>query len=355
MKQYNMKSKFTRTVRRIVVDNINHNIANTHKTMSVNIKKKPFIKPKVISSVYCWQWKDDNGYKNYSHDVSNEIENVYSNSDHDHGKIITKKFGTQTYEIKPFQMTQVNKATQFARIIRRINVNEKNENDTSNKMKWQWCDNGTKWTDYDKVTSIAIEKSYANAKNVHQINVKSKTYEIRFNTLKQCNLSTNFERDIRRVVLNENSAVNINVRNRGSDDDYKSSESWTGPKRKTFGKQILTLYHVTDKKAADAISKSGRMIRGSNGMFGGGIYFAESINSAKYKSEHKGGWVIEARVLVGKTFIAKDASVGKFDFNKLQSKQCDSVHAPNGSGKGASERVVYNWDQVCIVSVKKIN
>ncbi len=54
-------------------------------------------------------------------------------------------------------------------------------------------------------------------------------------------------------------------------------------------------------------------------------------------------------------YIAKDASAGKFDFQKLQSVQCDSVHAPNGSGKGKSERVVYNWDQVCIVSVKKID
>jgi len=142
-----------------------------------------------------------------------------------------------------------------------------------------------------------------------------------------------------------------------SEAQFEKSKSWTGPKRKTFGDKIITLYHVTDQKAADAIAKSQRMIRGSAGMFGGGIYFAESVKSANYKSEHKGGWVITARVLVGKEHVVSGASDGTFDFRKLQQMKCDSVWAPKGSGRyggGESERVVYNWDQVCIESVTKM-
>ena len=262
-----------------------------------------------------------------------------------------KKFGTQSYAIKPFQLKQVNKATQFTRSIRRININEKRSDKT---MKWQWCDDGPSWKDYDIKINKAIENSYGNNKNSYQFTVNGKKkYEILFATLKQRNLSTNFERDVRRVPLN--TKINSGRSRNKKDNEIRNSSLWDGPKRKTFGSKILTLYHVTDKKAANAIAKSGKMIRGKDGMFGGGIYFAESVESANYKSEHKGGWVITARVLVGKEHVVKGASAGKFDYQKLQSMGFDSIHAPNGSGGGKSERVVYNYDQVCIVSVKKTN
>ena len=43
------------------------------------------------------------------------------------------------------------------------------------------------------------------------------------------------------------------------------------------------LYHVTDANGGRAIAKTGLMLRGNDGMFGGGIYFAKTRQAAEYK------------------------------------------------------------------------
>eukprot|EP01084_Bolivina_argentea_P268207 455484_1 len=123
---------------------------------------------------------------------------------------------------------------------------------------------------------------------------------------------------------------------------------WKGPDRKVFGTKILTLYHVTDEKSAESIFKQNKMKCGSKGMFGGGIYFAETPKNAHYKALRT-GVLITAKVFVGNEYNAKDGSAGSFDFKSLQQLKFDSVYAPNGSGSGAAERVVYNSDQVYLI------
>ena len=89
---------------------------------------------------------------------------------------------------------------------------------------------------------------------------------------------------------------------------------------------------------------------GVNGLFGGGIYFAESINIAKKRAK-KTGYFITAKVFIGKELIQKQAFPHKY----IQYGY-DSVYAPYGFGKDwntGAERVVYNSDQVCIVKIQK--
>jgi hypothetical protein len=68
----------------------------------------------------------------------------------------------------------------------------------------------------------------------------------------------------------------------------------------------MTLYHATSKPAGDRSFMSGHMMRGSKGMFGAVIYFADSKEQARRKSQHNtsGDDVpIIAEVNLGRTFV----------------------------------------------------
>ena len=88
-------------------------------------------------------------------------------------------------------------------------------------------------------------------------------------------------------------------------------------------------------------------------MFGGGIYFAETIDDAKYKALHY-GFVITAKVLVGNEYKVNNCNDGKFTFSQLYNMGYDSVWAPYGGGVGNPERVVYNYDQVKIIRIDRL-
>lgn len=133
------------------------------------------------------------------------------------------------------------------------------------------------------------------------------------------------------------------------------NQRWKCTKRRMRGAKVLRLYHITDEKAGKLICETNEMLRGSKGMFGGGIYFAESVKSAKHKALHH-GYLVEADVWIGKELRVPKADIKYryMTFTKLKARGCDSLWAPNGSGKGECERVVYNKDQVQIISIKKL-
>ena len=114
------------------------------------------------------------------------------------------------------------------------------------------------------------------------------------------------------------------------------------------GSATRILFHITDQNGVNGIQKSVWMRRGSSGLVGGGIYFAETIAAAKHKA-HSRGLVIKARVFVGKSKLYDGTSQ---DFNSLYSAGYDSVYCPNGAGTGDPEWVVYNSDQVEILSIE---
>ena len=112
-----------------------------------------------------------------------------------------------------------------------------------------------------------------------------------------------------------------------------------------YGKKML-LYHVTDPDAARAIASSNKMLRGRSGMYGGGIYFAESISQATDKAKHAGAHVV-ATVEVGRSAIFKN-SMYKLSYRKLKNKGFDSAVGAHGSNL---EYVIYNWSQVDVEEI----
>ena len=250
-----------------------------------------------------------------------------------------------------------------------------------NPSKWQWCDfEGHIWKDFKEELSKQIDEKYLNNDKIFRYELdKRQMYEFRFNEQRQKN---------DQLIIENNVTMGDNEKNETKEKDadcleldsmhkmvyyaecireyfiqrvgikhknnsFMNPTIWKGPARHTFGDKIMTLYHVTDKTAADIISKTRTMKCGKIGRFGGGIYFAEKITTAQGRAKSK-GYVITARVLVGKEYIIEPNDSGQFDgtlnFEKLQNKQCDSVYAINWP-----ERVVYHSDQVCIVDIKKMS
>jgi hypothetical protein len=100
------------------------------------------------------------------------------------------------------------------------------------------------------------------------------------------------------------------------------------------------LYHQTSDDIADIIINDQKMLRGSDGLAGGGIYFAETPLDTDHKTLHP-GTILECDVKLGKV---KTVSYSGEDtcFRKLLWEGYDSVHIP----RRGNEYVVYNHDQV---------
>ena len=128
-----------------------------------------------------------------------------------------------------------------------------------------------------------------------------------------------------------------------------SVTSATSVTKKRVGK--ITLYHLTSISAGKAIKKSGKMLRGSSGWFGGGIYFAKSVAICARKSKNGTDCVIKAEVNMGKALVI-DANSNKtnYTYTKLKKMGCNSVIA-KGIATG-DEFVVFNYSQVKILSIK---
>ena len=132
------------------------------------------------------------------------------------------------------------------------------------------------------------------------------------------------------------------------------SSVWKRMKKKKIGD--LKLYHMTDKNAAEAIAKSGKMLRGSNGWFGGGIYFARTKAKCTSKAHngHADPYFIYAKVKMGTALMLDTKAhggVGRqgITHTALKNRGCNSVLAYNiASG---NEYVVYNWARVKIISI----
>ena len=243
--------------------------------------------------------------------------------------------------------------------------------------KWQFClsTKGYKFIDYNENISKKIENSYVNGDEIFELKFKSKQnkynnlFRINFNEMKQY-IFGNYNEVSNELKMDMNCIENVTYIQRVNSNDknsYLDPNKFIGPPRKMNGNKILKLYHATDKKSAMNIKKLNYMIPGVlfmciwcylsylfvyipgiGGLFGGGIYFAETNNVAK-KRARKAGYIITAMVFVGKELTFKKAFP-----NKINKSLYDSIYAPYGFGedwKTGPERVVYNSDQICIVSI----
>mmetsp|Transcript_6085 Transcript_6085/g.9439 ORF Transcript_6085/g.9439 Transcript_6085/m.9439 type:complete len:142 (+) Transcript_6085:184-609(+) len=105
--------------------------------------------------------------------------------------------------------------------------------------------------------------------------------------------------------------------------------------------EVRTLYHQTSPEAAEAILRSQKMNRGSDGLAGGGIYFAET-KADTYRKARNHGVILKADVTVGN---AKEIDRNGQDnsYWNLKRQGYDSVTIPRHNGR---EWVVYNHAQV---------
>lgn len=106
----------------------------------------------------------------------------------------------------------------------------------------------------------------------------------------------------------------------------------------------VELFHLTDRASADLIKASSKMIRGSKGNAGGGIYFATSIEDAYAKALHKGA-MLKCRVALGDVHVEDECL--KWDFKQLMAMKKDSIHGKHNYATRAY--VVYSWDQVDVI------
>ena len=110
----------------------------------------------------------------------------------------------------------------------------------------------------------------------------------------------------------------------------------------------MSLYHQTDYSGYQGIISSRSMRRGSDGIAGGGIYFAASASETEGKA-HSKGVILEVVVAVGH-IMTVSSSKSDVTFSSLQKDGYDSVMI-TGRPSGV-EYVVYNSDQV--LSVRRI-
>lgn len=109
--------------------------------------------------------------------------------------------------------------------------------------------------------------------------------------------------------------------------------------------ETYTLFHQTDLSSADKIISTQTMLPGSKGLFGAGIYFANTLEATDYKAARRGVYLI-AEVNLGKTFEVrkKDVTSKKIDVTQIRSQGYDSIF---GHGlKSGREYVVFNSNQV---------
>lgn len=114
--------------------------------------------------------------------------------------------------------------------------------------------------------------------------------------------------------------------------------------------EIKTLYHQTDQSSADAILKSNKMLRGSSGLAGGGIYFATTPSHTNHKAMKK-GVILECDVALGRTYTTSSDGDSSLSFRKLLFMDdigFDSVVIPRINGH---EYVVYNHKQILNVRI----
>lgn len=113
--------------------------------------------------------------------------------------------------------------------------------------------------------------------------------------------------------------------------------------------RIERLFHATSPESAEMIISEGKMLRGTTGLFGGGIYFAESEGIAIHKA-HFNGAIIDAFVNIGRSLICRQSRPGMTYSALTGGYNCSSV---KGVGCVTNpEYVVYNWAQVFIREVR---
>eukprot|EP00296_Roombia_truncata_P007811 JP446264.1.p1 GENE.JP446264.1~~JP446264.1.p1 ORF type:complete len:290 (+),score=16.54 JP446264.1:43-912(+) len=107
----------------------------------------------------------------------------------------------------------------------------------------------------------------------------------------------------------------------------------------------MRLFHQTDSDAAQGILRNGFQ-RGSGGLAGGGIYFADNEVDTCHKA-HRFGVILSATVLLGNVKNMSSSGDRNVTFKSLLDRGYDSVMIP----RSGTEYAVYNSDQVTDIRI----
>lgn len=122
---------------------------------------------------------------------------------------------------------------------------------------------------------------------------------------------------------------------------------------------VTTLYHATNRAAADKILASQIFLLGEKGAVGPGIYFADNVAACRYKSAQGSDVILAVQVKLGKPLVvsARDAWTGDINAdyvlghkNGYDSVRLEGFRVPYGCGGRGNEYVVYNTEQVVGIS-----
>ena len=216
------------------------------------------------------------------------------------------------------------------------------------RNRWEWQDDDGTYKRYDHGISAQIEGACKSGfkKYFFVSSLNQNSYEIDFTLMMQSNVQTGKQRKVKRVALEP--------KWKGPGPNPKK---WTGPtdgNRRIFGKNIMDLYCVIGQEVAKEVKCGGKLIRGTLGPFGSGLYFYDSkeiaIHMAKHRMKQNRGQILSAKVIVGEMEDVSTMDDKQYDFRTLQQLGKDSVTRTLGFG---NEYIVYNADQVCVVNVEK--
>ena len=108
----------------------------------------------------------------------------------------------------------------------------------------------------------------------------------------------------------------------------------------------MLLYHCTDRSSADSICSSDFRC-GSDGIAGGGIYFAVSAQDASRKAR-RNGVVLECEVNLGSVLDVGFNGDSSLNLARVRERGCDSVRIPRNGDPG-TEYCVYEPSRVRVV------
>lgn len=116
------------------------------------------------------------------------------------------------------------------------------------------------------------------------------------------------------------------------------------------------LYHATNKEAAHSILNSKKMVPGSQGMYGAGIYFAESEDICKHKTAQGEDYLITALVILNKSLFVKSLpyNIGQLRTLNYEFIKKLGVQSVIGKTNSGLEYVVYRSKDVKVICGKEI-
>jgi hypothetical protein len=113
---------------------------------------------------------------------------------------------------------------------------------------------------------------------------------------------------------------------------------------------VKTVYHRTNREAALNAIREGRMRAGNYGMWGPGIYFADSIGATEGKSQHGNDAVLMVTADFGTARVLHCAARDRYTPFPLANTGCQSIMG-RGTPSSAWEYVLFDPSRISSIKM----